>query len=71
MTIVDSAEATARALHSILVETNLLNKRSLNVGLFRYLVTDSAARFETVGPLFLGESIPESAIEVVDGITRL
>src|SRR3990167_3074365 len=70
VTIVDSAEATAKALHATLVETKLLNKQSASAGLCHYLVTDSAARFETVGSLFLGESIPEAAIEVVDGVTR-
>ena len=70
VTIVDSAEATAKALHATLVETNLLNKHKKACGVAHYLVTDSAVRFQTVGPLFLGESIPETAIEVVDGVTR-
>ncbi len=70
VTIVDSAEATARALHAILVERKLLHKPTSLGGVFHYLVTDSAARFEMVGPLFLGESIPEAVIEVVDGVTR-
>lgn len=70
VTVVDSAEATAKTLHAILVKTKLLNKRTAACGLLHYLVTDSAARFETIGPLFLGESIPEAAIEVVDGVTH-
>ena len=69
VTIVDSAEATAKALHAILVATKLLNK-STACGACHYLVTDTAARFQTVGPLFLGESIPAVAIEVVDGVTN-
>ena len=70
VTIVDSAEATAKALYALLVEKKLKMKSSSTNGKIHYLVTDSATRFETVGPLFLGESIPEAAIEVVDGITQ-
>lgn len=70
VTVVDSAEATAKALHANLVETKLLHRSTSTGGLLHYLVTDSAARFEMVGPLFLGESIPEAAIEVVDGVAH-
>lgn len=63
--IVDSAEATAHALQSILLEKHLLNATTQK-GETRFLVTDSVARFKRTGALFLGESLHLSSIELVD-----
>ena len=69
VTVVDSAEATAMALESLLIDAALMNTgASADAACTRYLVTDSVSRFEAVGPLFLGEAIPVENIEVVDGV---
>ncbi len=63
--VVDSAEATAVALKQLLVDKNLLNP-SLVLGSAHYLVTDSVKRFQSVGKIFLGESLGLGDIELVD-----
>lgn len=63
--VVDSAEATAMALKETLAARHLLNPDwSEKKGL--YLVTDSVARFKTVGELFLGASLASEPVELVD-----
>lgn len=64
MRIVDSAEATATMLKTILSKHDLLSKNSTSK--LSYLVTDSVNRFKTVGALFLGESLDASSVELVD-----
>ncbi|MCA0403348.1 MAG: glutamate racemase [Proteobacteria bacterium] len=64
--IVDSAEATARALETILNEKKLLNKVQVAKPSIHYLVTDSIARFQRVGEIFLGEALDGHAIELID-----
>lgn len=64
--IVDSAEATANRLQTILKEKNLNNRTGNSY--IRYLVTDLIQRFEAVGPIFLGETLPIENIELVDAI---
>ncbi|MDX1836426.1 glutamate racemase [Legionella taurinensis] len=64
VTIVDSAEATAKRLKQVLSEAGLQtqgNGRQIN-----YLVTDSVARFQQVGEIFLGEALQTESIELVD-----
>lgn len=64
VTIVDSAEATATSLKQVLKQTGIQNQdhqRHIN-----YLVTDSVARFQQVGEIFLGETLKTEAIELVD-----
>ncbi|MFZ4077755.1 MAG: glutamate racemase [Legionellaceae bacterium] len=64
--IVDSAEATALSLVSSLQQASLLNNQVLGQGHVQYLVTDAVRRFQTVGEIFLGESLQSAAIELVD-----
>lgn len=66
VTIVDSAEATAKALYQLLLEANLLKSNSSVSSKVTYLVTDSVKRFQTVGEIFLGEPLPSEQIELVD-----
>lgn len=78
VSIVDSAEATAKALQEIL-ETEGLgipfqyreeNKQegaiAQEIPCIHYLVTDSIKRFQKVGELFLGSSLLEAHIELID-----
>ncbi|CEG57690.1 glutamate racemase [Legionella fallonii] len=66
--IVDSAQATALSLHSLLEEQNLLND-DLGIAIkVNYLVTDSVKRFQAVGKIFLGEELTIDDIELVDAI---
>jgi glutamate racemase len=59
---VDSAETTATKVAS------LLNGRraKANAGTVRFLVTDAPERFARVGALFLGESLSEQRVALVD-----
>jgi glutamate racemase len=64
--VVDSAEATSEVLKSTLLAHQLLNNGSTRTRETRYLVTDSVHRFRTVGELFLGDSLKEASVELVD-----
>lgn len=66
--VVDSAEATANALRDVLKKAQLLTTNTMSYGDVHYLVTDSVARFQRVGAIFLGESLPINGgnIELVD-----
>jgi glutamate racemase len=66
VTIVDSAQATATALESVLHQSGLLNQIKQHDGGIHYLVTDSINRFQLVGKLFLGEDLVLGDIELVD-----
>lgn len=66
MTIVDSAEATAKALHQTLTASNLLSRERGSRAKISYLVTDSIKRFQAVGEIFLGEPLQAEHIELVD-----
>ncbi len=65
VSIVDSADATAKALKQLLMNQRLLNTSSAP-GSARYLVTDSVRRFQSVGEIFLNETLTEQEIELVD-----
>lgn len=65
VTIVDSAEATAKALRTLLLEKNLLRTDNV-LGHASYLVTDSVKRFRRVGEIFLDTSLCIEDIELVD-----
>ncbi|WP_028388281.1 glutamate racemase [Legionella fairfieldensis] len=67
VTIVDSAEATATALYQLLDQANLFAEKPISK--ISYLVTDSVERFQTVGEIFLGESLATHDIELVDAIS--
>lgn len=64
--VVDSAESTAHALQAILNERGLLGQLTSSKGQVEYLVTDSVMRFQTIGAIFLGESLESHDIELVD-----
>jgi glutamate racemase len=65
--IVDSAQATADALHTALVQQDLLAS-AMQEPQIHYLVTDSVARFRKVGEIFLGESLSVHTVELVDAV---
>lgn len=64
--LVDSGDATAEALSNLLKTQNLLSNESAYNVTAQYLVTDSVARFQSVGEIFLGERINSAAIELID-----
>jgi glutamate racemase len=64
--VVDSADATAVALKKVLSQQNLLTQNASLPAKVRYLVTDSVKRFQSVGALFLGETLLADEIELVD-----
>ena len=66
--IVDSAVATADALHKLLAAEDLLLDRENLAKCTKYLVTDSAARFKKVGQIFINKDLQHSDIELVDGV---
>ena len=66
VTIVDSAEATAKALSQMLTQAKLLNLDPRKTPKINYLVTDSVKRFQSVGEIFLGEPLAAERIELVD-----
>lgn len=65
VSVVDSADATALALKQLLRDNALFNPATAAGGV-RYLVTDSVTRFQSVGQIFLGESLSAGDIELVD-----
>lgn len=64
--LVDSGEATANALHYMLLEKNLINSDKTTPTTVKYLVTDSVARFQSVGKIFLGNELNLTDIELID-----
>lgn len=66
VTLVDSGEATAKALKALLTERQLLNPNQNDSGKIKYLVTDSIVRFQKVGEIFLGEKLNPDHIELID-----
>lgn len=64
--IVDSAQATASSLYTLLSKENLLNDKVQTNPQTHYLVTDSVQRFQKVGEIFLGQELQISDIELVD-----
>jgi glutamate racemase len=64
--VVDSADATAQALALLLLEKKLLTTTQTNKGSISYLVTDSVNRFQSVGEIFLNDTLSLGDIELVD-----
>lgn len=64
--LVDSADATAKALKSQLSTVDLNHPNAKNIGKIQYLVTDSIHRFQNVGEFFLQEPIHAQDVELVD-----
>lgn len=62
VTLIDSAQATARSLHKALEGAGLLTKRQQ--GTVRFLVTDNVERFCRSGAAFLGQT--PNPVELVD-----
>ncbi|WP_129775254.1 glutamate racemase [Peristeroidobacter soli] len=65
ITIVDSAETTARAVQAELIDRGLLNTTGPG-GAPILQATDSPERFARVGSRFLGEAFDASRVELVD-----
>jgi glutamate racemase len=64
VSIVDSAQTTAYAVHAELVASGLA--RATGAGSVRFLATDGADRFSRVGSRFLGRAISPDQVELVD-----
>lgn len=64
ITLVNPAQATARELEHTLLERDLITP--LPNPSVHYLVTDSIERFQKVGEIFLGESLADTPIELID-----
>ncbi len=64
--LVDSADATALALKQRLIEGNLCDPNTQKKGEVHYMVTDSVSRFQSVGEIFLQESLLAHDIELID-----
>jgi glutamate racemase len=64
VTLVDSAETTAREVEATLAERGLARKGAAQPPSF--LATDSPERFARVGSLFLGTTIAPDQVELVD-----
>jgi len=70
LTLVDSAETTARVVAAELAARNLLHPAADGQAACHFLATDAPARFARVGAVFMGEALapalrPE-AVELVD-----
>ncbi|HEY0939448.1 MAG TPA: glutamate racemase [Steroidobacter sp.] len=66
VTIVDSAETTANAVHAELSELGLLRTGERVPGRMILQATDGPERFARVGSLFLGEAFDAGRVELVD-----
>ncbi len=66
VSVVDSADATAESLQRLLIEKQLLKAGQSSSGAVQYLVTDSVARFQKVGEIFLKEPLSAGDIELID-----
>jgi glutamate racemase len=64
VTLVDSAETTARKVEAELDSLDLRNARAN--GASHFLATDAPDRFSRVGEIFLGAPIDPGSVEVVD-----
>ena len=65
VTIVDSADTTARATQQQLAASGLL-RSTADPGGVRFLATDGAARFASVGGRFLGRPLTVDEVELID-----
>jgi len=66
VTIVDSAETTARAVASQLAANGANGANGATRGVTRFWATDGPERFARVGGLFLGHAVSAEAVERVD-----
>jgi glutamate racemase len=65
VTLVDSAETTAAEVRSALSSRGLLSDDASPGGV-KFLATDAPGRFARVGAAFLGQSISESDVDLID-----
>ncbi|SMF35902.1 glutamate racemase [Desulfovibrio gilichinskyi] len=65
ITLVDSAETTAKTVKCILAESNLNNDSNVS-GEISFMATDSAERFAAVGSAFLGRPINPKNVRCID-----
>lgn len=63
ITLVDSADTTAKEVRALLIERGLLGTGN---GEVEYLASDGVERFARVGSVFLGESLSPGQVELVD-----
>lgn len=63
--LVDSAATTAEAVEETLARLDLLRPAGDAPAAPRFLTTDAPERFTRVGSIFLGEPIPDDAVELV------
>jgi glutamate racemase len=63
--IVDAAEASSMDLSACLSTLNLMCEPT-NQPYYHYLVTDNVSRFLSLSPIFLGETLDPTMIELVD-----
>ena len=66
ITIIDSTVATAKLVQACIMQHNMVNPNTDQIGSTIFLTTDNKARFARIGSLFLNTSIQEDKIEVVD-----
>jgi glutamate racemase len=64
--LVDSAETTATAVAEALAKRGIATTDTPDAPAIRFFATDSPERFARVGAIFLGRSIAESDVELVD-----
>lgn len=64
--LVDSAETTAAAVAEALAARNIATDETPDGPAVRFFATDSPERFARVGAIFLGRSIDEGDVELVD-----
>lgn len=66
ITLVDSAETTAGAVAGALAEKNLQATDDVEPRSIRFFATDSPERFARIGAIFLGRTIEEGDVTLVD-----
>lgn len=66
ITLVDSAETTAAAVADALARTGLKAEDGGDVPSIRFFATDSPERFARIGAIFLGRTIEEGDVTLVD-----
>ena len=66
VTLVDSAQTTAKAVQQLLKDKNHLRDSHDSQGSMRFLTTDDIAKFSQIGESFLGIPLKNNTVELVD-----
>lgn len=66
ITIIDSTVATAKLVQSCIIQHNMVNPNTDQIGSTTFLTTDDKVRFAKIGGLLLNTSIQEDNIELID-----